>query len=73
MEYSKLPEKIKFRRIELGITLSELAEKAMMSKAHLSNIETGKINNVHAKTIHKLASALQVKPLWLIDNKSEVA
>ena len=51
---------IKKTRKEKGYTLSELARRANVSKAHLSQIESGKIKDPSVFTTLRLASILGV-------------
>lgn len=50
-----------FRKKE-GITQTELAQKAGVSRATIAAIETGKSKTVTLDTINKLATALNAKP-----------
>ncbi len=50
-------DRIKGRRIELGLTQEELAKKANISKGFLSDVENGR-RNVGADTVLDLAGAL---------------
>jgi transcriptional regulator with XRE-family HTH domain len=57
---------IKHYRIGLNLTISELAIKVKISKAHMSNIENNK-EFPSPLVFHKLAKALQVCPYKLLD------
>lgn len=59
------------RRIELGLSLSQLGNKVGVSKSTISRWETGKIENLRAEQISKLAIALKVSPLYLIGMSDE--
>lgn len=52
-------EKIKYRRVELGLTQDELCKKAGISKSFLSEIENGK-KSISAETLLNIAEALNV-------------
>jgi XRE family transcriptional regulator, master regulator for biofilm formation len=61
---------IKDLRIKEGLTLSELAEKANISKSYLSNIERDLNNNPSIFIINKLAGVLEIELKTLI--KSDI-
>lgn len=54
---SKLGDRIKVRRLDLGLTQDELATRAGMSKGFLSDLETGK-RNISADKLLDLARVL---------------
>jgi XRE family transcriptional regulator of biofilm formation len=54
-----------------GLTLTELAERASMSKSYLSNIERNVNQNPSIQVIEKLASVLEVDLNTLIGIKAE--
>jgi len=57
-------ERVRDRRIELGMTQGELARSAgMKSQSGIGNIESGR--NSGSRGIASLAKALKVNPLWL--------
>jgi XRE family transcriptional regulator, master regulator for biofilm formation len=53
--------KIRSLRVEKGLTLTELAEKAGIAKSYLSNIERNLQNNPTFEYINKIARALDVE------------
>lgn len=53
--------KVKERREELGMSQTELCQKAGVSRQTLSGIEAGKVANVTVKTLQKLAKALSCR------------
>lgn len=57
-----------------GFTLSELAEKAKVSKSYLSNIERNLNKNPSIEVINKIARVLNVdlKTLLISDQKTEI-
>lgn len=59
-------DKIKSRRIELGMTTDELAKKVGVSNATISRWETGVIANQRRDKIELLANALDVKASYLM-------
>lgn len=62
--------KIKQRRLELGMTQEELAKKCgYKSKATINKIENN-INDVNQSKLIRIADALDVSPIYFIDNKT---
>ncbi|MFG6496200.1 helix-turn-helix transcriptional regulator [Fictibacillus sp. UD] len=53
--------RIRNLRIEKGMTLTELAEKAGIAKSYLSNIERDLQNNPTFEYINKVAKALDIE------------
>lgn len=61
-------EKIKQRRIQLGMTQTELAEKmGYKSKSAVCRIETNVETNLSFERIGRFAKVLQVSPLEFMD------
>jgi transcriptional regulator with XRE-family HTH domain len=60
-------------RNERGLSLSELAEQAGVSKSHLSAIETGAGTRPGAAVLHRLASALGVTLADLFGRRVQAA
>lgn len=58
--------KIKFYRMEKGVSQAKFAEILNVHKNDVSEFETGK-RNLTLKTILKIANALKVKPHNLFD------
>ena len=57
---------IKSRRIELGLTLCDLADMSKISKSYLSGLECGNLNNPTLSIIKILSKKLQVPICKLI-------
>lgn len=53
---------LKQRRLELGLTMLEVAERVGVSEATISRYESGNIRNMRRERIAKYARALQVSP-----------
>lgn len=70
MEYVDIGERIKKRRMELGVSAADLAESLSMSKATIHRYENGEIKNIKLPVIESIARELRANPLWLI-GKSE--
>lgn len=59
-------DKIKTRRIELGLTLEEVAEKMGVSAPTIQRYESGEIQNMRRDKVKKLADALNLSPSYLM-------
>lgn len=59
-------DKIKKRRLELGLTLEEVGAIVGVSKSTVMKWETGYIENMKRDKIALLARALRVSPLWVM-------
>ncbi|MGN1030881.1 MAG: helix-turn-helix domain-containing protein [Butyricicoccaceae bacterium] len=62
-----ISERIRQRRLELGLTLEQVGSRAGISKATVQRYECGNIQNMRQDKIQKLADALEVTPAWLMD------
>jgi transcriptional regulator with XRE-family HTH domain len=51
-----LPKQLKDLRAGAGLSQAEVAERAGISAAHLSRIESGKIKNLEIRTVLRLAA-----------------
>ena len=63
----KTNELIKMRRLELNMTMKELAQKVGVSEGTISRWESGDIENMKRDKIAALARALEVPPAVLMD------
>lgn len=68
---SKLGEKIKKRRLELRWSLDELSQKSRVSKAYLSQLETGESERPSAEVLYNIAIALGMSIAKLLGKKLE--
>ena len=59
LNFEKLRERIRLRRIELKMTQDALAEKCGLSKEHICNVETGK-SKPSVQTLYSIAGALEL-------------
>ena len=65
-------EKIKQRRLELGMSQQELAEKmGYKSRSAICLIETNRETNLSVERIGEFAKVLQMSPLELIDTNQD--
>lgn len=65
-EANNIVKRIKKRRLELGYSFQDLADKTNMSKSTLQRYETGTIKNLPLDKLDVLASALQTTPSYLM-------
>lgn len=63
----KTNELIKMRRLELNMTMKELAQNVGVSEGTISRWESGDIENMKRDKIAALARALEVPPAVLMD------
>lgn len=66
-----LGEKIRKRRTELNMTMDDLGNAIGVQRSAINKYEKGMITDLKRSTIHALASALQVSPLYLLDDDGE--
>lgn len=64
----EIGERIKTRRISLGMTMEDVANRIGVTKSTVQRYETGKISRIKLPVIESIASALGVNPDWLIGN-----
>jgi transcriptional regulator with XRE-family HTH domain len=64
-------DKIKNRRLELGLTLEEIAEKTGVTAPTIQRYESGEIKNMRRDKVAKLAIALNLSPAYLMGWESE--
>ena len=63
-----LGENIRKRRIELNMTMDDLGNAIGVQRSAINKYEKGMITDLKRSTIHALATALQVSPLYLLDD-----
>lgn len=66
----KAGEKIRARRLELGMTMEELGKAIGVQKSAVNKYEKGVID-LKRSTIAALAKALDVSPVYLLDDIDE--
>lgn len=64
---------IRDRRLRLGMTMKDVADKVGVSESAVSRWETGDVDNMKRDKILLLANALQISPIDLLDCNSLVA
>ena len=66
-----LGEKIRKRRMELNMTMDDLGNAIGVQRSAINKYEKGMITDPKRSTIHALAKALQVSPLYLLDDDND--
>jgi transcriptional regulator with XRE-family HTH domain len=61
-----LRERLKARRLELGMTPEQVAEAIGVEKPTVQRYESGVIKKIDNITVEKLADALRCSPLYLM-------
>jgi len=64
-------DKIKRLRIDREMTQEELGSAIGVQKAAINKYETGVVVNLKQSVIANLAKALDVNPVWLMDEESD--
>lgn len=65
MDNKELGNRIKNRRLELGLTLKEVAKLVGVASSTIQRYENGSIDNPKLPVLQAIASALNVNPVWL--------
>ena len=63
-----IPEKIRYQRMRLGLNQTELGERLGVKTNAVSKWETGKVADIPASKIKKMAELFGVRPSYLIDD-----
>lgn len=72
MDNRDIASRLKSRRMELDISVADLASRLSMSKATIHRYESGEIKQIKMPVIASIANELKVDPAWLLgktDNK----
>lgn len=64
-DYKKTGDRIKQRRLELGLKLSDVAEEVGVATSTIQRYEKGLIRSAKLPVIESIAHALYVNPAWL--------
>lgn len=59
-------ERIRERRLDLGLTLEDVAKKSGVSRQTIQRYESGVISNIPSDRIEKIAESLRVSPSYLM-------
>lgn len=65
-------DRAKKRRIDMGLTLEEVAQELNVERPTIQRYESGKIKSVSTTTVEKLAKALRCSPAYLMGWSDEV-
>ena len=68
---NKTGDRIRARRIALGLSQEELGQRVGVQKAAINKYETGVVVNLKRSMIEKLAIALDVSPTYLLGMEEE--
>lgn len=69
----KINDKIRERRLQLDLTLEEVADAVGVAKSTVKKWESGQIESMRRSKIAALAKILRVPPLYLIYEDEELA
>lgn len=72
MDHRVIASRLKSRRMELDISVADLANRLSMSKATIHRYESGEIKQIKMPVIASISNELKVDPAWLLgktDNK----
>ena len=62
-----MAERIKERRLAMGYTQEELADKLGLQKSAIAKYENGRVENIKRSIISKMAEVLECSPAYLMD------
>ena len=65
-------ERIKARRIELGLTLQDLADHVHVARSTIQRYETANILRMKMPVLYSIAQALDVNPDWLVGKSDKM-
>ncbi|SFR78498.1 helix-turn-helix domain-containing protein [Anaeromicropila populeti] len=71
MNNKEIGERIKTKREENHLTISELAKKVGVADSTISRYERGIIEKIKLPVIQSIAAALGVNPVWIIGESTE--
>lgn len=64
-------DRIKERRLAMGLTQEELGEKLGLQKSAIAKYENGRVENIKKSTIKAMAKVLECRPSYLLDADAE--
>ena len=71
-ENIEIGNRIKQRRLSMGLTLGEVASKIGVAISTIQRYEAGTISKIKLPVIQAIAGALDVNPAWLIGKSNEI-
>lgn len=71
MTNAEIGDRIAARRIQLGFTMDDVAQRIGVAKSTIQRYEKGQIKKIKLPVIESIASALSVNPDWLIGNTDD--
>lgn len=71
IDYKKLGNRIKEKRLECGLTQEEVANQINISPQYLSNIEANNVKSIGLKTLFAIANALNTSFDYLLSDSLE--
>lgn len=69
----EVKDKLKNRRLELRLSMEDLAKKIGVTKSTISRWESGEIGSMKQTIIQKLADALYVDPIFFLIDDDEIS
>lgn len=70
---TNLTQNLKYYRAKIGLSQRDLAEISGINRSHLASIESGTQPNTSLRTVEKLAAALGVSALDLLQSPADKA
>ena len=71
IDYKEIGQRIRKRRLELGLTQDQASEKVGITTKYWSNIETNNIESVGLQTLYAIAVALNTNINYLLSDYNE--
>lgn len=71
MTNAEIGIRIADRRIQLGFTMDDVAQRIGVAKSTIQRYEKGQINKIKLPVIESIATVLSVSPDWLIGNTED--
>lgn len=62
----EMKDRIRERRLALGMTQEELADRLGLQKSAIAKYENGRVENIKRSVIQKMASVLECTPAYLL-------
>lgn len=72
MDNHVIGDRIKQRRLEIGMTLEDVANMVGVAVSTIQRYERGKIEKIKLPVVESIARALRVSPEWLIGKTDDM-